>query len=103
MIYYRHAPSIIPGFESGRGHFIAVEYPIIIFNSFNKVFQVDMMVHDKPKGVDDNFQLEVNYVYLDKDKTSINEYFLIDIVDFTRVDSFLKILEEDKKAIEAIL
>ncbi len=62
-----------------------------------------MMVHDKPKGVDDNFQLEVNYVYLDKDKTSINEYFLIDIVDFTRVDSFLKILEEDKKAIEAIL
>ena len=57
----------------------------------------------EPKPIDGNFQLEVNYAYLDDQKNNRTEYFLIDMVDFEKLDTFLSILESDKDAIIRIL
>ena len=57
----------------------------------------------EPENINDNFQLEVNYAYLDYQKNHSNEFFLIDVVDYNKLDDFLGVLESDKKAIFEIL
>ena len=80
-----------------------VNYPVIVCNSFSNLYRVDIDTNNKPANVKDNFQLEVNYAYLDLSKTPVTEYFLIDIVGFDRIDSLLTALEEDVSAIRIML
>jgi hypothetical protein len=57
----------------------------------------------QPQAIDDNFQLEVNYAYMNSEKNQRTEYFLIDIVNFTKLDSFLEVIETDVGAIFSYL
>jgi len=96
MISYKNAGSIISKQENET---IDVEqtiinYPLILCNDFSKFYKVDSEKSEGYSKVDDNFQLEVNYAYLNKDRDSKNEYFLIDVIDFKKFDLFLKELEE---------
>ncbi len=92
MVYYKNSGSILSD-KYGYTKKI-VNYPLIICNTFDKFYKVDVGNNSYSK-IDDNFQLEINYAYLDKDKNSQCDYFLIDIVDFSnnRFDNFLKELE----------
>ena len=83
--------------------FATVEMPTILCNSFADFYRVEIDDPDQPKPIDDNFELEVNYAYLDDQKNNKTEYFLIDIVDFEKLDGFLSILEADVAAILSIL
>lgn len=95
MVYYKHAPSILPDNQNEAGQILRmINYPIILFNNFDQIYKVDKAVEDGYSKIDDSFQLEVNYAYLDKDKSSKTEYFLVDVVEFSKFDGFLKILEE---------
>jgi len=51
--------------------------------------------------IDKYFQLEINYAYLNSDKRNMNEYFLIDVVDFSQLDYFLG--EIETKDVDAII
>ncbi len=54
----------------------------------------------KTEQIEEPFQLEVNYAYVDKDRAGRNEYFLIDVVSIDKLAGFLAILEKsDIKAI----
>ena len=94
MVYYKNSGSML----SDRRQYIEkiVSYPLIICNTFNKFYKVDVGNNSYSK-IDDNFQLEINYAYLDRNKDSQRDYFLIDIVDFSnnRFDNFLKDLEDN--------
>jgi len=94
MVYYKNSGSML----SDRRQYIKkiVNYPLIICNTFNKFYKVDVGNNSYSK-IDDNFQLEINYAYLDRNKNSQHDYFLIDIVDFSnnRFDNFLKELEDN--------
>ena len=79
-----------------------IEMPVILCNSFADFHRVDMEDLGDPKPIDANFQLEVNYAYIDQNKSHKTEYFLIDIVAFDKLDDFLDVLEDDKKAIFSI-
>ncbi len=88
MVYYKNTSSIIP--ENKRGIILrTVNYPIILCSSFDKFYRVGIGEKEYLK-IDQNFQLEVNYAYLDKEKNSQTEYFLIDIVDIDKLELFLK-------------
>ena len=87
----------------GMPVFATVEMPTILCNSFADFYRVEIDDPDQPKPIDDNFELEVNYAYLDDQKNNKTEYFLIDIVDFEKLDGFLSILEADVAAILSIL
>lgn len=97
LIYFRHEAPI-----QQQNHRIlsTVCYPIIILNDFKKIFCVNIG-ESSYSGITDNFfQLEINYAYLDSNKQNMNEYFLIDVVDFSHLDAFLS--EIQTKDIEAI-
>jgi hypothetical protein len=66
-------------------------------------YRVEMDAPAKPKAIDANFQLEVNYAYLNEAKQHKTEYFLIDVVEFAKLESFLEVLAVDKDAVLSVL
>jgi len=96
-IYNKFSSSIIPNNKTKITKIL--HYPVIVFNSFDKFYRVDMDVDNEPLKIDDSFQHEINYAYLNQDKKSRNEYFLIDFVEFIKLDNFLDIIEQDVLAI----
>ncbi|MDD1779349.1 MAG: hypothetical protein LUQ65_14370 [Candidatus Helarchaeota archaeon] len=99
MIYLRGREPIDQKFrEQDIPILRTVEIPVILCNSFADFYRVEMENPAEPNPIGDNFQLEVNYAYFDYQKKQTTEYFLIDIVDFNKLDDFLEILEGDKNA-----
>jgi hypothetical protein len=104
MVYLRRRPPINREFREQEIRVLTtIEVPVIICNSFADFHAVDMEQPGEPRPIDGNFQLEVNYAYLDSQKNPRMEYFLIDIVDFNKVDEFLAALAADKDAIVQML
>lgn len=104
MVYYRNRESIIK-IASGRKSYVlqTVNYPIIVCNSFDALYRVEIGTDVEPSKISDNFQLEVNYAYLTPSGENINEYFLIDILDFNHLDTFLDNLETDSELVSFFL
>ena len=104
MIYYRNKESIIK-LPPGRDGYVlqTVNYPIIICNSFKKLYKVQIGSDVDPANISDNFQLEINYAYMTSDGNNRNEYFLIDIINFDSIDSFLEKIKADTKLVSFFL
>ncbi len=99
MIYFRHeSPMLLQDSRILR----TVCYPIIILNDFKKIFGVNIGESSYSNITDKFLQLEINYAYLDTNtnRRNMNEYFLIDVVDYTYLDDFLQ--EIETKDVEAI-
>ncbi len=97
LIYYRERHNSLQDGQSIQ----RVSYPIIVCNSFDNLYRIDMGDEkEKISPIKEPFQLEVNYAYLDKDRKSRNEYFLIDVVSADELEAFLSQLES--KDIQAI-
>lgn len=105
MVSYRNSNTLIPTSPDGRRLNImtTVTYPVIVCNNFNNLYRVDIDTTNKPANINNNFQLEVNYAYLDPSKNPVSEYFLIDIISFNKIDAFLEVLEGDINSIKGIL
>jgi hypothetical protein len=74
-----------------------LNYPIIICNDFEKIYEAK---DNKPKRIDDNFQLEMNYAYIDYLGKNQREYFIIDVVSFDKVSNLIsEIVEKDIEAV----
>ena len=74
---------------------VVLEYPVVICSSFESFFGVDFYAEGSPMQLTDNFQLEVRYAYWDASGSRRDEYFLLDFVDFQRLDSFEGLIAED--------
>lgn len=98
MIYFRHEPPLIR--PATRSQLRTVCYPIIILNDFGKIFAVNIGESSYSGIMDKFFQLEINYAYLDSNKKNQNEYFLIDVVNFSYLGDFLS--EIQTKDVEAM-
>lgn len=103
LVYYRNKSNIFSENSAFRNKVLKrIPYPLIVVNSFDKFFRTNM---DDPTSstepITEPFQLEVNYAYIDDNKKSCNEYFLIDIVSIDKLSDFLLNLENtDIKAIK---
>ena len=104
MVYYQGRGSIIR-LPKGEGDDIVktVNYPVIVCNSFENLYRVEIDTDADPSNINENFQLEVNYAYMTPNGSNINEYFLIDILDFHLFDNFLKKIEADVKLVNFFL
>ncbi len=79
-----------------------LKYPVIICDNFNQLKEINFEGDYKHgyKDIKDYFQLELNYTYLDRDRTSARQdYFLIDVVDFNHLEEFLGGLEKEVKSL----
>lgn len=74
-----------------------LNYPVIVCSSFAGVYSVDFYSDDPPSQLVENFQLEVQYAYADKEGSARNDYFLIDIVEFDQLNKLTDALEIDAK------
>lgn len=78
--------------EYDRNSYHEISFPIILINSFDKFYDQN----GKCLKNLSNFQIEVNYSYLSgKEKHPAKKYFLIDIVNFEKIDEFLLLLDKD--------
>lgn len=104
LVYYRDTDSILPQKDRFIKIIRIINYPLILCNNFDSIYRVDKAASNGYVKIDENFQLEVNYAYLDTNKKSRDEYFLIDVVELSKFDAFLKKLEEaDIRSIKTIL
>ncbi len=94
MVYYGSDYPIIPEEKLMSTTLIKLKYPLIICSDFKNFFKVDSNDKRGYSEIFDNFQLEVNYAYRDIRETPINEYFIIDIINFQKFDKFLEELEK---------
>ncbi|WP_420208719.1 hypothetical protein [Candidatus Electronema sp. JC] len=86
---------------SSRHPILLMEYPVVVCSSFSHIFCLDFFGTGEPESaapVTENFQLEVQYAYYNRQGNPKNDYFLIDFVDFHKLDSFDKAVEDDVKA-----
>jgi hypothetical protein len=97
-VYFRGGESILPS-DQQRYTLCSITYPVIICNSFDNLYRVEIEPEGDPSKIRENFQLEVNYAFIDPNRQSRNEYFLIDILDFSLIDTFLKAIKEDSELI----
>jgi hypothetical protein len=98
MVYLRRKGTIVPANSRSGSPSRSVELPVIVVNSFDQVFRVDMTNLSNVAQVDTNFQLEVNYAYLDFSGKEQSEYFLIDVVALDHLDQFFAALVADAEA-----
>ena len=95
-IFYRKTASIIhtPDKYINDTKF-TLNYPVIICNSLERLFRVNVANDDDAVRITDNFQLEVNYATDTSGNRGIDEYFLIDVVGFEKLDKYLALLKID--------
>jgi len=104
LLYFRRGKPIITELSGGTPDYRAtVNYPVILCNSLSRFYRVDMETDAPPAQIETNFMLEVNYAYLDPNQTRKQEYFLIDVVEFGRLDDFLKCVQDDTDAMQVIV
>lgn len=77
------------------GPLVVLEFPIVVCSSFASLFSVDFYTESQPEPISDNFQLEVRYAYLDRENNRRNDYFLLDFVEFDRLNDFAEAIAED--------
>jgi hypothetical protein len=77
---------------------VTLSYPVIVCSSFSQLYGVDFLGDSPPHSIDDNFQLEVQYAFVDRDAKQRNDYFLVDLVEFAKLPTFAKVIGEGASA-----
>lgn len=95
QVSMQHKPVSVLDPKRATKKVAVLNYPVIVCSSFSTIYMADFFGSAEPAPVGDNFQLEVQYAYSDKDGNSRDDYFLIDIVDFAQLDKLSTALKVD--------
>lgn len=99
MVAIRGRPVSIPSLKrANHTPQVTIEYPVVVCNSFNDFYFLDFCADLEPAQVNHNFQLEVRYAYIDKRNIQKDDYFLLDMVEFGKLDDFNNSIVSDTKA-----
>lgn len=85
-------------FSSSRrtgGFQVVLNFPVVVCSSFSQLYASDFAGTRETSLVDDNFQLEVEYAYVEASGQSRDELFLLDIVEYERLSQFVEAVAED--------
>lgn len=102
LIYFRDSPTIS---ENSRGdERPIINYPVIICNNFDYFYQTNFKLEPPKKIVEETFQIELNYAYKDtKSEKDIDEFFLIDIINYEKLTDFTKMLSDECQMMSVFL
>jgi len=92
-VHHRGGGPLIP--TRGSEQMALLEYPVIMCSDFKTFYRTDIPKNQDPQEIRDNFLLEVNYAFVDKNKASRRDYFLVDVVDFGSLNLFLAALDHE--------
>lgn len=80
---------------SVSGFRLVLDFPVIVCNSFERVYAADFGGADATTVVSENFQLEVEYAYIDAAGGSRDELFVVDVVEYEKLSSFVSLIDND--------
>lgn len=80
-----------------------VDYPVIVFSSFDQFYSTDVANQVDPTPIQRNFLAEVNYAYVNPRGAAVRDYFLVDMVDFNKIESFVESLVTEMAAATCLL
>lgn len=80
-----------------------VEYPVIVCSNFSTFFRTDVQGDESVESIRDNFLLEVNYAFVDRNKANRRDYFLIDVISFESLNSFFDAIEHEVDHIKILV
>ena len=80
------------------GTVVTLDFPVVVCSSFAQLYAVDFLADSEPVSIQDNFQLEVQYAYLDRAASQRDDYFLLDFVEFAQLASYEADLDADAKS-----
>lgn len=99
MVSLSGQPVSIPEVKKGRHSArMILEFPIVVCSSFSKIYAVDFDRESSPVAVTENFQLEVQYAYVDRNQNPRDDYFLLDFVEFAQLGEFMEAIGHDAEA-----
>lgn len=75
-----------------------IDLPVVVCSAFDKLYSVDFDSDSQPESIDNNFQLEVRYAYVDRQEQPQNDHFLLDFVAFDQLGEFLRAVADDAEA-----
>jgi len=80
--------------ENDNDEYYEIRYPVIVVNDFSEFAKrVEGDGAGKYNVINNNFQIETDYSYKNKDNKNITKYFLLDVVSYQLLEDFLKKLE----------
>lgn len=81
-----------------RGGFqVVLDFPVVVCSSFSQLYAADFTGTQETCLVGDNFQLEVQYAYVERSGQSHDELFLLDVVEYERLPQFVNVVYEDAR------
>jgi hypothetical protein len=75
-----------------------LDYPMIIYSSFDHFYSTNVAFPGDPTPIEKNFLLEVDYAYLSSAGAAKRAYFLVDTVDFNKIDAFIDSMQIEMDA-----
>ncbi len=107
--FYKALNQALNGMVSLRGQAISMpkstknpkailEFPVVVCNSFSSIYAANFDNEEEPVPITDNFQLEVRYAYIDRYQNQCDDYFLLDFVEFDKLNKFMEAIAEDAKS-----
>lgn len=81
-----------------RRKLVVLEYPVVVCSSFDQLYRTDFFNEAEPTPIRDNFQMEVQYAYLDRTGKQRNDYFLLDFASYDQLPAYEFALDEGAKA-----
>ena len=104
--YYRALNQVLNAMVSMRGGRVSMgkrpdaplallEFPVVVCSSFSQMYSVDFFADSEPQRIMDNFQLEIQYAYLDRAGKQQDEHLLLDFVEFDQLKTFVDQIDKD--------
>ncbi len=100
-IYNKERDALIP--LERRERATTLDYPVIIYSTFGRFYSTSVAQPADPAPVEQNFLTEVDYAYLHPSGAVSREYFLVDMVDFTKINAFVESLRIEAEAAADLL
>lgn len=83
--------------DEGRRKILAVlDFPVVVCNSFANLYAADFDGLHETSEIQNNFQLEVQYAYVEPSSgSSRDELFILDFVEYDKLSLFVASIEKD--------
>lgn len=107
--FYKALNQALNGMVSLRGQAISIpntrispsavlEFPVVVCNSFSSIYSANFDNDEEPQEITDNFQLEVRYAYIDRYQNQRDDYFLLDFIEFEKLNKFMESISQDAES-----
>jgi hypothetical protein len=96
LVVLRNQQPLASTAARGGSRVLAVlNFPVIVCSAFQTVYAADFDGKSETSKVDDNFQLEVQYAYVESSGQPRDEFFILDLVAFDKLPSFAASIQKD--------